>query len=309
MYLLRLLSFEEVVMNLEILQRAIVASMLLLLLAAGNLLHAQEPITSVHAVRFNVKSMKRAERFFTEALGFKVIRQSETRTILKLGAEHLEIQRYDPSCVFVLPTDTHSNDLWFQHIAIVVSDMDKAFEHLREHKIEPLSVAPQTLPASNPAAGGIRAYYFRDPEGHALELIWFPQGKGDPRWQRPTKELFLGIDHTAIVVSNTKASLDFYRELGFEPRSYSENYGIEQARLNNVPGAHLRITSLRAHEGIGIEFLEYFNPRNGRRPVADLCIGDVQVPAVVAGSTGKARTVRDPDGHIMLLEAVVDTIS
>ena len=37
----------------------------------------------------------------------------------------------------------------------------------------------------------------------------------------------------------------------------SENYGPEQERLNNVFGAHLRITALRAASGPGIELLEY----------------------------------------------------
>jgi hypothetical protein len=44
----------------------------------------------------------------------------------------------------------------------------------------------------------------------------------------------------------------------------SENYGSEQEHLNNVFGAHLRITSLRAAAGPGIEFLEYLAPRDGR---------------------------------------------
>src|SRR3712207_7016443 len=45
----------------------------------------------------------------------------------------------------------------------------------------------------------------------------------------------------------------------------SENYGTEQEHLNNVRGARLRITSLRAPRGgIGVEFLEYLAPRDGR---------------------------------------------
>jgi hypothetical protein len=44
----------------------------------------------------------------------------------------------------------------------------------------------------------------------------------------------------------------------------SENYGPEQERLNNVFGARLHITALRANSGPGIEFLEYLAPRDGR---------------------------------------------
>jgi hypothetical protein len=36
----------------------------------------------------------------------------------------------------------------------------------------------------------------------------------------------------------------------------SENYGTEQEHLNNVFGAHLRITALRGTGGPGIELLE-----------------------------------------------------
>ena len=78
----------------------------------------------------------------------------------------------------------------------------KAYEHLRRAKVKHVSTAPQTLPAWNKDAGGIKAFYFRDPEDHVLEIIWFPAGKGDPKWQQPGTNLFLGIDHTAIVVSD-----------------------------------------------------------------------------------------------------------
>ena len=74
------------------------------------------------------------------------------------------------------------------------------------------SSGPQLLPAWKPNAGGIRAFYFRDPDGHALEVLWFPQRKGAAKWRAPTDRLFLGIDHTAIVISDTEASLRFYRD-------------------------------------------------------------------------------------------------
>ena len=82
--------------------------------------------------------------------------------------------------------------------------------------------------------------------------------------------MFLGIDHTAIVVSDTEASLRFYRDaLGLRVAGGSENWGAEQERLNDVDGAHLRITTLRAGSGPGIEFLEYLEPRGGRPFPAD----------------------------------------
>src|SRR5207249_10330367 len=109
---------------------------------------------------------------------------------------------------------------------------------------------------------------------------------GDPKWQRSRRReeadsvdrgesassrrrlqdpLFLGIDHTAIVVSDTEKSLAFYRDLlGLRVAGESENYGVEQEHLNQVFGARLRITALRADKGPGIEFLEYIAPPGGR---------------------------------------------
>jgi catechol 2,3-dioxygenase-like lactoylglutathione lyase family enzyme len=137
------------------------------------------------------------------------------------------------------------------------------------------SSGPQRLPDWNPNAGGIEAFYFKDPDGHALEILAFPAGKGDPRWQRKDR-LFLGIDHTAIVVSDTEASLRFYRDtLGMRVAGASENFGVEQEHLNNVAGARLRITGLRAAAGPGIEFLEYLAPGDGRPRPPDLRPNDV----------------------------------
>lgn len=54
----------------------------------------------------------------------------------------------------------------------------------------------------------------------------------------------------------------------------SENYETEQEHLNNVFGARLRITAVRAESGPGIELLEYLAPRDGR-PSVDLRANDV----------------------------------
>jgi len=78
------------------------------------------------------------------------------------------------------------------------------------------------------------------------------------------------------VVSDTDASLKFYRDLlGLRIAGASENYGTEQEHLNNVFGARLRITALRAHFGPGIELLEYLSPRNGRAIPVDEHANDI----------------------------------
>jgi catechol 2,3-dioxygenase-like lactoylglutathione lyase family enzyme len=134
--------------------------------------------------------------------------------------------------------------------------MERAYQHLQAHGVEAASIGPQRLPDWNPNAGGIEAYYFRDPDGHTLEILRFPPGKGAAKWHRPTERLFLGIDHTAIVVGDTERSLAFYRDLlGFRVVGESLNHGPEQERLNNVFGARLLITSLGAPEGNGTTIL------------------------------------------------------
>jgi len=192
---------------------------------------------------------------------------------------------------------------------------------VRRHRVMQVSPEPQRLPDWNPQAGGIRAFYFRDPDGHPLELIWFPPGKGDVRWQEPATGLFLGIDHTAIAVDDTDASLAFYRDrLGMRVAGSSDNHGPEQERLNAVRGAHLRITTLRAPHGPGIELLEYLTPANGRPYPADARANDllhwqtrlvahdaeamaafgaaVRLPGKPMGFE-RAVGLRDPDGHFV----------
>ena len=252
---------------------------------------------------------------------------------MQLGAEFIDLTQYLAPPGRSIPSDSRSNDRWFQHIAIVVRDMEAAFAKVRALKVPFVSTAPQTLPPSIPAAAGIKAFYFRDPDGHNLELIFFPAGKGDPRWQQPNEKLFLGIDHTAIGIASTAASLQFYQDLlGLRKAGESENFGTEQEHLNQVFGAHLQITGLRAASGPGIEFLEYLTPRDGRPIPSDAKANDLahwqttiattdldalaaklrksragfvsaEVVVLPKETLGFARgvMVRDPDGHDVLL--------
>ncbi len=320
---------------------------LLLLVTAAQ---AQQPlVTAVDSVGITVADMDRSLDFFSRVLTFEKVSDVEVagdeyehlqgvfglrmRVVrLRLGAEFIELTQYLAPRGRPVPLDSRSNDGWFQHVAIIVSDMDRAYAWLRQHKVEHASTGPQRLPDWNPNAGGIKAFYFKDPDGHALEILWFPEGKGDAKWRR-TDKLFLGIDHTAIVINDTGASLKFYRDtLGMRVAGESENYGIEQERLNNVFGARLRITALRAASGPGIEFLEYLVPRDGWPYPGDARANDlihwqtrlVTRDAGAAESTaraaklrfvssGKVRlpdaqlgfregfVIRDPDGHAVAI--------
>ena len=251
------------------------------------------PVTSVDSVGFTVSDMNRALAFYTRVLPFVKISETElsgrsyellagvfgarSRVVrLRLGSEEIELTEFLAPKGRPIAPDLRANDRVFQHIAIVVSDLEKAYEGLRDHGVEHASTGPQRLPDWNPNAGGIGAFYFRDPDGHFLELISFPPGKGLPVWQQPSGQLFLGIDHTAIVVDDTEASLRLYRDaLGLQVAGESENFDVEQEHLNNVFGARLRITALRAPRGPGVELLEYLAPRDGRPAPADLRANDV----------------------------------
>jgi catechol 2,3-dioxygenase-like lactoylglutathione lyase family enzyme len=305
-------------------------------------------VRAVDAVGMTVADMDRSIAFYRQVLGFETVSEVEVWgedyerlqgvfglrmrvARMRLGNEAIELTEYLTPRGRPVPGDSRSHDRWFQHIAIIVSDMDRAYAWLRQHRVEHASPAPQRLPDWNPNAGGIRAFYFKDPDGHPLEVLWFPPGKGDPRWHRSTDRLFLGIDHTAIVVGSTEASLACYRDtLGLRVAGASENSGPEQERLNNVFGARLRITTLRAPAGPGVEFLEYLTPRDGRPVPADTRPNDLvhwqttlasddaeAVARAVRGSPcamlspsvaapperelgfTKGVLIRDPDGHTL----------
>ncbi len=313
---------------------------------------ARQPVavSAVASIGLTVSDLDRSLAFYTDVLGFEKMGEREISgasfarlvgvpdararvATLRLGDELLELTEYAAPRGRPAPADWRSNDRWFQHVAIIVRDMDSAFARLQAAGVRHASAGgPQRLPDWNRNAGGIRAFYFRDPDDHPLEILWFPPGKGLAKWHAAGDRLFLGIDHTAIVVKDTRRSLAFYRDaLGLDVAGASENYGPEQENLNNVPGARLRITSLRANDGPGIEFLEYLVPRTGRAFPGDAKANDLvhgQTRLVVPdagraaarlqaegaefvspGAIGVESTsvgalglqVRDPDGHVLQL--------
>lgn len=307
----------------------------------------------VAQVSITVSDLDKIVPFYEEVLNFKKVNEYELQcnklqqllgiqdsklvmkaVQLQLGDEMIELLEFETSQEErAIPADSRSNDLWFQHIAIVVSDMERVYERLRKFNVQHVSSAPQTLPANLPAAAGISAFYFRDPDGHNLEVINFPSDKGNPKWHQPTRQLFLGIDHTAIGIGDTEKQLNFYQNLlGLKIGGHSENYGSEQEHLNQVFGAHLLITGLQAQSGFGVEFLDYLAPPGGRSyppnsKVTDLwhwhtsirvsdieqvykrlqdadCqfisngIVNIEIPSL---NTNKAFLVRDFDGHAVLI--------
>jgi catechol 2,3-dioxygenase-like lactoylglutathione lyase family enzyme len=315
---------------------------------AAGLAQVRLPQSGVARITLLVEDMDRATSFYTRVLGFARTSDLDsgrnplahlfspasigsTTRLLAVGEQRVALvaARHKDGRGAPYPGDAHSNDLGFQHLALVVGDMDRVAHGLARHRVRAISMGgPQTIPPSNPAAGGIRAYYFRDPDGHPLELIWFPRGKGDPRWQDATSARVLGIDHTAIAVRDSKRSIAFYRDVAaLTVRGESFNQGPEQEALSDVKGARVRITGLRGESGPGLELLEYEAPGNGRGAQHSTTAGDIADtettlyvssldaalraaekhgagidPALGSSREGaRAQRLRDPDGHALRL--------
>ncbi|MCC0175506.1 VOC family protein [Waterburya agarophytonicola K14] len=307
-------------------------------------------IDKISSIALTVSDLNRSTNFYTQALGCKIISdftfdESSYRKLalipptkvrlvtLQLGEELIELVQYLDLEAKPMPTDSKSNDLWFQHLAIVVRDMDLAYKHLQNFAIESISTKPQTIPDDNPMAGGVRAFKFRDEDRHALELIWFPEDKGKAKWQQNTDELFLGIDHSAISIADTEESLEFYRNLlGLEVEDSNLNQGKVQGDLDGLPGAEVWVTPLQpVKSSIGVEFLDYIKPETGRPIPKDWQINDlgqmhlVMEVANIESSWEKLQKrsieiispnilefpgsyrynqgylIKDPNGHLLLL--------
>jgi catechol 2,3-dioxygenase-like lactoylglutathione lyase family enzyme len=304
----------------------------------------------IRGIVLTVSDLERSVAFYQSALGFHEVAAGVVadgdfdqlsgtvgarvrRATLRLGEETIDLEQYLSPTGRPLPVDGRANDLWFQHFAIVVRDMDAAYAQLARQPLQAISTAPQTLPESNPAAAGIRAYKFKDPDGHPLELLYFPRGKGNPKWQRPGTDLFLGIDHSAITVAFTDRSIRFWVDLlGLAVAGGSLNTGPTQEQLDGAPGAVVRVTGLRPENpgGPGLEFLQYLTPSGGRTAPPDTRPSDIAHarvvlevddldrlveeltrrnatfvsarPVHVPGTPySRGLMVKDPDGHAVML--------
>lgn len=288
------------------------------------------------------RDVEATARFYEAAFGF--VREDEEQAGSGASADALSVASGSARTIFLrlgdqsislldirpqgqrYPDGVCGANLLFQHFAIVVGDMRSAYERLRAHDgwTAISTGGPERLPASS---GGVTAFKFRDPEGHPLELLAFPEGSAKARRQRDAATPFLGIDHSALSVADTSRSLSFYRRLGLTPGQRSLNTGREQDRLDGMPGVQVEVTALApsASPTPHVELLCYRSsvraPPAAINDVAAtrlvLEAGDIeavqtlcrQVPeAIVAGlrefEDRSARALlRDPDGHLVLLES------
>jgi catechol 2,3-dioxygenase-like lactoylglutathione lyase family enzyme len=245
---------------------------------------------------------------------------------LELGSQKIELLGIDPGGE-AYPAAVPAWSLLFQHFAIIVSSMADAYARLQvQSGWTPISTdGPQLLPAS---AGGVAAFKFRDPEGHPLELLAFPLHAVPVIWEKSLANGCLGIDHSAISVADTSRSASFYQRLGLQRSGGSHNTGPAQDRLDNVKRAVVEVTALAPPEPTPhIELLCYRGSlnRDTRLPTINgaaatqlilviestgvldtLCAqnADALYSGPIVFEDGVARAMmRDPDGHLLCLEA------
>jgi catechol 2,3-dioxygenase-like lactoylglutathione lyase family enzyme len=264
-------------------------------------------------ISLTVGNLEAAEAFYTGALGFERVRPpaedpamarffgSRHLVTLRLrrGRQQLELAAFDPPG-HSYPPFSRSNDLWFQHCALVTDDMDGAHARLLEFAFEPVSRnGPQTLP------GGIVAYKFRDPELHPLELIQFPEV--NPMTAG-------GIDHSAIAVADVGRSIAFYERLGLSVQARQVNTGAAQDGLDDLDGAIVDVVALAPQAASPhLELLGYRAPLGRRdrltRPhdiqatrlvfAVDRISGTIRSMQLADGR--QAALLQDPDGHFLIL--------
>src|SRR6266853_4653673 len=120
-------------------------------------------VTAVDSIGMTVSDLDRSVEFYSKVLSFEKVSETEVdgsdyehlegvfglrmRTArMRLGDEFIELTEFLAPRGRPAPQDTRANDRWFQHIAIITSDMERAYKRLRENKVEHASSGPQRLP-------------------------------------------------------------------------------------------------------------------------------------------------------------------
>lgn len=211
-----------------------------------------------------------------------------SRVAMSLGGSRLDLDSFDQSGRPYPPQAT-ACDLVFQHLALVTDNAEAAWIRASDAGAVPISrKRPVTLPKS---AGGVIAVKFRDPEGHPLELLQFPPG-ANPHWNATG---MMGVDHSAISVSDVTASRRFYARHGLDEGDATINRGPMQEALDGLGGVEVAVVPMKpADKPPHIELLGYRSPvGHTLRPMAP---NDIAATRIVWRSDGDAL-IRDPDGH------------
>lgn len=263
-------------------------------------------LSAITAFRLTTAEPERLARFY-QGLGFSAgdreripedeiallgLERGGTRLPLRLGEQRVDLDSFDDAGR-PYPSGATSADLCFQHLALVTDDAATAWALAAALQAVPISTeGPITLPAS---AGGVTAVKFRDPEGHPLELLQFPSESGS-RWRGKG---LIGIDHSAISVSDAGASRRFYETLSLSVQRPTLNHGPTQMALDGLPGVKVDVVPmLPRRDTPHLELLAYRTPVG--RGAGRLEANDVAATRIV-WTADRNALVRDPDGHLHLL--------
>jgi catechol 2,3-dioxygenase-like lactoylglutathione lyase family enzyme len=244
-----------------------------------------------------ISSYRQQGSVFEELMG---VRGGADRITLALGDQIIELLQFDqPGAPY--PEAATASDLCFQHFAIVVPDMARAWQRLCALKAWSAITTggPQKLPV---ASGGVTAFKFRDPEGHPLEFLMFPQGRSPAKWQNHKENgLCLGIDHSAISISNADAALRFYGSLGLTKTICTQNKGLSQDALDGLTKVDVEVMTLEASVSTPhLELLAYRNgPKHLPKPVQAHDIACTRL--IFESAQAQSQTLTDPDGHRMIV--------
>jgi catechol 2,3-dioxygenase-like lactoylglutathione lyase family enzyme len=273
------------------------------------------PLSAIDGFRLVSADLGGLSRFYRDVLGFvadgaeQAISGDEMRLLglpgtgrrhaLRLGAQSLAIEQFDPPGR-PYPAGANAASLSFQHFALVVDDMAQAYQRVRGAAAI-TEGGPQHLPA---ASGGVLAYKFRDPDGHPLELLQFPDARRPPAWQgrsASATQVALGIDHSAISIADTDVSVAFYGALGLTPGERTLNHGPRQQCLDNLEDVMVTVTPMRAGATTPhLELLSYRGPRGAAGTT--LLANDIAATRIVWRGQ-RAALLRDPDGHLHQIAA------
>jgi catechol 2,3-dioxygenase-like lactoylglutathione lyase family enzyme len=308
------------------------------------------PVTRLLKVSLTVENLPQAAAYFRDSLGLDpglertlddpahsgllgLGPETTARALdIRVGAQTLEIVAFDPPGA-PYPAGRAANDQWFQHVAFVCRSIEATARLLRSGGANIITRGgPVLLP---PNTGSVTAFKFRDPEGHPLELIKFPDGVGAPIWRGQTGSGVLGYDHTAISTLDLNRSLAFYAGLlGLRVGGRTLNRGETQDRLDGLDDVEVDVVALEPASVATphVELLHYRAPR-GRALTAPLRANDAasvrQVHEVddldalfarlseaqasfvcervlTLADGRRAACVRDPDGHTLMLVSRAD---
>jgi len=263
-------------------------------------------------IRLAARDPQALAAFYVGALGFAPQSLGRETAVVALDERRIEIAR---TAGETYPMGLPPWSPLFQHVAIATPDLAAALDRLaRSQGWRPISQGgPQILPASS---GGAAAFKFRDPEGHPLELIAFPGSAGVSRAR---------IDHSAISVADSAASLAFYEGLGLSPGARTLNQGPEQERLDGLASAEVEVTALELPGGgAHVELLCYRGhyprvtpPAAPDAVAATRLVMTMESPRALDGlearladrveRPGPPLLLRDPDGHLLQFEPAAIT--